>query len=199
MADKTIGEFGSAPSPLLSSDLMPMSRDGLNTLKMTFAELMTFIDTYFSLGALASGDDAEDVPFTPAVAGNWATTPTQVKQALDLIAAASSYTFIDDATGARTFGLTDQSLILRPRIIRAQHATANSFTVPPNSSVAFPVGAQLNILHDAAGTLTFVQGAGVTIRVPPNGTLVSLGTGAIHVLIKRATDTWQLIGPTVLA
>src|SRR5690242_19809445 len=39
-------------------------------------------------------------------------------------------------------------------------ATSLNFTVPPNSSVAFPVGGILEVLQYGAGQVTFVAGAG---------------------------------------
>jgi hypothetical protein len=39
----------------------------------------------------------------------------------------------------------------------------------------------------------------VTVRPPPGGTLDSLGEGGMFCLVKRGTDTWQLIGPTEAA
>lgn len=109
------------------------------------------------------------------------------------------FTFVDDATGAMTLALSDQSTTSDPKILRLQHATANTVTVPPNSSVAFPVGSVVNILHDGAGSLTIAQGSGVTVRTPSGGTLVSAGTGTLLVLLKINTDTWQLVGATTAA
>jgi len=111
----------------------------------------------------------------------------------------SEFTFVDDATGARTLALSDQSTTSAPKIIRLQHGTANTVTVPPNSSVAFPIGSVVNLLHDGAGSLTIAQGSGVTVRTPSGGTLVSAGTGTFLVLLKLATDTWQLVGATTAA
>jgi hypothetical protein len=71
-------------------------------------------------------------------------------------------------------------------------ATANTLTVPPNSSVAFPVGTQINILQTGAGQTTVTAGAGVTINGTPGLKLRSQWSYAT--LIKRATDTWVLVG-----
>jgi hypothetical protein len=48
-------------------------------------------------------------------------------------------------------------------LITLANASAITLTIPPNSSVAYPVGAQLNAAQFGAGQVTFAQGAGVTI------------------------------------
>ena len=49
------------------------------------------------------------------------------------------------------------------KLTTQSNASAITTTIPPNSSVAYPVGAQLNIAQIGAGQVTFAQGAGVTI------------------------------------
>ena len=70
-------------------------------------------------------------------------------------------------------------------------AGANTLTVPTNASVPFPIGAQIDILQTAGGQVT-VGGAGVTINSTPGLKLRTQWSSAT--LIKRATDTWVLIG-----
>jgi hypothetical protein len=61
--------------------------------------------------------------------------------------------------GAYTFVLADQSTV-----VEGSSATAQTFTVPPNSSVAFPVGAEIEVVQMGAGQITLAPGAGVTLR-----------------------------------
>jgi hypothetical protein len=70
----------------------------------------------------------------------------------------------DTSTGYTTV-LSDNG-----KLITLSNASAITATIPPNSSVAYPVGAQLNFVQLGAGQVTFTQGAGVTI--------VSTGTTA---------------------
>jgi hypothetical protein len=78
------------------------------------------------------------------------------------------------------------------RLIEMGVASANTVTVPLNSSVAFPLGAQINILQTGAGQTTI---AGATAGVIINGTGTKLRTQwSSATLIKRGTDTWVLIG-----
>lgn len=72
-------------------------------------------------------------------------------------------------------------------------ASANNLTVPPNSSVAFPVGTVIEVLQYGAGQTTVVAGAGVTIRSPGGKLKLAAQYGAAA-LRKRATDEWVLEG-----
>jgi hypothetical protein len=66
-----------------------------------------------------------------------------------------------------------------------------TLTVPTDSSVAFPTGTQISILQTGASQVT-VGGAGVTINGTPGLKLRAQWSAAT--LIKRATDTWALVG-----
>ena len=48
-------------------------------------------------------------------------------------------------------------------LVTISNASANTFTIPPNSSVAYPIGTVLNIAQTGAGQTTITQGLGVTI------------------------------------
>ena len=72
--------------------------------------------------------------------------------------------------------------------------TNPTYTVPPNSSVAFPVGTQIDGVGTATA-MTIIQGSGVTITKAR--TLVTVGAGSGWTLIKTGTDTWDLHGDLV--
>lgn len=97
----------------------------------------------------------------------------------------------DISTSAQTASYT---LVLadKTKIVEMSVASANNLTVPPNSSVAFPVGSQINILQTGAGQTTVVAGSGVTVNATPGLKLRAQWSYAT--LIKRATDTWVLVG-----
>lgn len=78
------------------------------------------------------------------------------------------------------------------KLVEISNASANNLTVPLNSSVAFPVGTQINILQTGAGQTTVVATGGVTINATPGLKLRAQWSYAT--LIKRATDTWVLVG-----
>jgi hypothetical protein len=92
-------------------------------------------------------------------------------------AQAASYTLV----------LTDQS-----DLVEISNASANTLTVPLNSSVAFPVGTTITILQTGAGQTTLTPDGGVTINGTPGLKLRAQWSSAT--LIKRAENTWVAIG-----
>jgi hypothetical protein len=90
-----------------------------------------------------------------------------------------------------TFVLADNG-----KMITANNSSAQTYTIPPNSSVAFPVGTQINVIQIGSGQVTFAIGSGVTI--------VSTGAASAApklraqyssaTLIKRDTDLWYVVG-----
>jgi hypothetical protein len=97
----------------------------------------------------------------------------------------------DLATSAQTASYT---LVLadKGKLVEMSNASANNLTVPLNSSVAYPVGSQINILQTGVGQTTVVATGGVTINATPGLKLRTQWSSAT--LIKRATDTWVLVG-----
>jgi len=77
--------------------------------------------------------------------------------------------------------------------VTMSNASANTITVPPNSSVAFPVGTKLLVIQLGAGSTTVAQGVGVTINTPASIPLEIAEQHSSRGLIKTATDTWQMI------
>ena len=74
-------------------------------------------------------------------------------------------------------------------------ASANNLTVPPNSTVAFPVGTRVGVLQVGEGATTVVAGAGVTVNSAE--TLVLDGQWARAELWQRAANAWVLSGDLV--
>ena len=115
--------------------------------------------------------------------GNLVTTADSLTVSAAMIA--------DVVTNAQTASYT---LVLgdKNKIVEMNVASGNNLTVPPNSSVAYPVGTQINILQVGAGQTTVVQGAGVTVNAAPGLKLRTQWSYAT--LIKRAENTWVLVG-----
>jgi hypothetical protein len=96
---------------------------------------------------------------------------------------------------APTITTNNYTLVLadKDRFLELNNSTtAATLTVPPNSSVPFPIGAQIDLLQIATGQFTITAGAGVTINGTPGLKLRTQWASAT--LIKRATDTWVLVG-----
>jgi hypothetical protein len=80
----------------------------------------------------------------------------------------------------------------KDKLVEVSNASANTLTVPLNSSVAFPVGTQITILQTGAGATTITATGGVTINATPGLKLRAQWSSVT--LIKRATDTWVALG-----
>jgi hypothetical protein len=82
------------------------------------------------------------------------------------------------------------------KLVTQTNASAITTTIPPNSSVAYPLGAQINVTQFGAGQVTFAQGAGVTI-VSTGATASAPKLRAQYstaTAIQTATDTWLVVG-----
>lgn len=88
----------------------------------------------------------------------------------------------------------DYTLVLADAgtVVEGTKGTAQNITVPPNSSVAFPIGTVIELCQYGAGQLTVVAGAGVTLRNPSS--LTSRAQYSSLSLRKRATDEWIVGG-----
>lgn len=87
-----------------------------------------------------------------------------------------------------TLALTDSA-----KFVTLSNASAITLTVPTNSSVAFPIGTQVNIVQLGAGQVTVSTSA--TLR--GYGSRYKLiGQYAAATLIKIATDEWVIVGNT---
>jgi hypothetical protein len=82
------------------------------------------------------------------------------------------------------------------KLVTQTNGSPITTTIPPNSSVAYPVGAQISVVQLDVGQVTFAQGVGVTI--------VSTGASAsapklrarysTATAIQTATDNWLIVG-----
>lgn len=79
------------------------------------------------------------------------------------------------------------------KTVTMTNASASTLTVPPNSSVAFAIGDQINIMQLGAGQVTITAGSGVTIR--SSGSKLKLtGQYSVATVIQIAADTWMAVG-----
>lgn len=83
------------------------------------------------------------------------------------------------------------------KTVTMTNASSNTLTVPPNASVAFPVGTRVDVIQYGAGQTTIAAGSGVTIYKYSiaSGTNAKLaGQYAAGTLWKKDTNTWVLVG-----
>jgi len=110
-------------------------------------------------------------------------------------AAAGSALTLQAQTGATyTFVLADAS----QKLVTASNASAQTYSIPTNASVAFAIGSVINIIQIGAGQVTINAVTPGTTTVLSNG-----GTAASPKLrvqysaascIKVATDAWYVVG-----
>jgi len=79
------------------------------------------------------------------------------------------------------------------KLVTCDNASAIALTIPPNSSVAYGIGTQINIMQLGAGQVTITAGAGVTLR-SAGSKLKTSAQYAVATCCKIATDTWVVIG-----
>ena len=96
-----------------------------------------------------------------------------------------------------TFVLTDANNTL----VTASNAAAQTYSIPTNANVAYPIGSQINIIAIGAGQ--------VTINAVTSGTTTILSNGATAAspklrvqyssatAIKVDTDKWYVVGDIV--
>ena len=73
-------------------------------------------------------------------------------------------------------------------LVTMSDASASTFTVPPNSSVAFPVGAVLTVIQYGAGQITLTAGAGVTFYNPSS--LTTRAQYSTVSVVQVSANTW---------
>jgi len=87
------------------------------------------------------------------------------------------------------------SLVLadRGKLVEMNVASANTLTVPLNSSIAFPIGTKIDVTQYGAGATTITATGGVTIRSFTSFLKIA-GQYAVCTLVKIGTDEWYCYG-----
>jgi hypothetical protein len=116
-------------------------------------------------------------------------TAGQVLEATQLDAVATAMIAINAQTGTTyTTVLSDDG-----KLITCDNAASIALTIPPNSSVAYGIGTQINILQLAAGVVTITAGAGVTLN-SAGSKLKTNGQYAVATCCKISTNVWVVLG-----
>jgi len=93
---------------------------------------------------------------------------------------------------------TSYTLVLNDigKLLKITNTTPATITVPPNSSVAFPIGTTIVILNDNTSSSTIAQGSGVVIQLaasPTTGNRTVAAAGLVT-LVKTDTNYWFVSG-----
>lgn len=169
----------------ISSVALPGSTSGTITLQATATAGTNTITLPAATGTVVTTGDTGSVTSTMIADGTIVNGDISTTAAIDLGKLADVSTSAQ--TASYTLVLTDKN-----KIVELSNASANTLTIPPNSSVAFPVGSQITFIQTGAGQTTITPGAGVTINGTPGLKLRAQWSSAT--LIKRATDTWVALG-----
>jgi hypothetical protein len=97
------------------------------------------------------------------------------------------FTF-NQQSGSYTLALIDSYRMI-------EMSNGGNLTVPPESSVNFPVGTAIDIVQTGSSQVTVVAGSGVTVNATPGLKLRTQWSSAT--LVKRSSDTWLLMGDLV--
>jgi hypothetical protein len=120
-------------------------------------------------------------------------TGTQTLTNKTLTDAKINLAFTADSGSSYTAVLTDNG-----KVVTMDNGSGNTFRLPTNASVAFPIGTQINVLQIGAGQ--------TTINAVTSGTTTIQSTGAAPAApklrarysaatcIKAATDLWYVFG-----
>ena len=89
---------------------------------------------------------------------------------------------------------TVYSLVLadEAKLVTLSNSSAISLTVPTNASVAFSLGARIDLVVLGSGMVTVTGAAGVAVR--SSASLVSRAQYSTMSLLKIAVDEWLLVG-----
>ena len=116
-------------------------------------------------------------------------TSGQVLTAAELDAVATAMIAINAQTGTTyTTVLADDG-----KLITCDNAASIALTIPPNSSVAYGIGTQINIAQLGAGQVTITAGAGVTLN-SSGAKLKTKDQYSVATCVKTDTNTWFVVG-----
>ena len=181
-----------------------VSFDGTANIAVTLAATATALATGRTIGGVSFDGTANiDLPGVNAAgnqntSGTAATVTGAAQTAITSVGTLTSLTVsgglvaplqINAQTGTTyTFVIGDAG-----KLVTSSNGSAQTFTVPPNSSVAFTVGTQIMVQNIGSANCTLAQGSGVTIQSKDSNKEID-GQYAAATLIKTATDVWSLIG-----
>lgn len=97
---------------------------------------------------------------------------------------------VTSSSAIQTFALDDGNTM---QVLTG--STDRAWTVPPNSSVAFPTGTIIMMAASDTAEIQVTEGSGVTINSASGN--ANVAAGGIGVLVKIDTDEWMLGGDIV--
>jgi hypothetical protein len=177
-----VGIIGGAPGTL----------NALNELATALGNDPNFATTVASqIGAVSNGLSTANgniATNTANIAGNTTAITTTLPAAIEAVR--TTMLASPEKTAAYVLALVDAG-----NVVPVAVSSPAAVTVPPNSSVAFPIGTIINVIQTGASQLTITAGAGVTIRQARSQFKTAMQWAEVS-LRKRSTDEWVLVGDT---
>ena len=97
----------------------------------------------------------------------------------------------------QTASITLSASFAKDSFVQMNVASANTVTIPPDSTYSYGIGASIDFQQLGAGQTSFVAGAGVTFQAASvNGTaaLKFRGQYSVATALKVAANTWAIFG-----
>jgi hypothetical protein len=141
--------------------------------------------TITSTGTIAIDSTVATLTGTQTLTNKTLTTPTLDDPKINLA--------FDAETASYTAVLANNG-----QVVTMNNASANTFSIPTNASVAFPIGTQINVLQIGAGQTTIqavtsgtttIQSTGASAAAPKLRVRYSAAT-----CLKAGTDLWYVFG-----
>lgn len=216
----TASAAASSAAAAAVANLIDSAPDTLNTLNELAAAIND--DAAFSstlAASLANKLDSSTAASTYLTQSNAASTYLTQSNAAStyLTQANASSTYIPKTSASGTINLSGANVQLKssPNTVSATtyvlveadsyqtivttSASTVTITVPPESSVNFPIGTSISVLQSGAGQAVFAPGSGVTINTVGNsGALKNRYQYSICGLYKYSSDTWVAVGDLVV-
>jgi len=147
-------------------------------------------DSNAAANAVLVGTGASTTSWTtsPTVSGTMTAGTVTTTGTLTAGVAVGQAVDLDRKTADYTLVLTDAG-----KVIEINSGSSENVTIPPNSSVAFPIGTQIVVVRLGAGAVVIVEGSGVTTRSDGDKAKIKSQYSSC-VLIKHETNEWYILG-----
>jgi hypothetical protein len=198
LANPVVADSGGLFAPIFLNPAQTYRAQLLNSAGTLIADMdpingsQTIANGAVTAAMLASGAAAGNLGFAPLNrAGDTATNLLIANSALSTTSAGYLGAPVNEEDGAYSFVLTDAG-----KMVRGNNASPMTYTIPPNSAVAFPVGTAIVVRNVGAGTITITRGAGVTLLLAGGSTSkdVALAQWGMATLIQETANNWVISG-----
>jgi len=207
----TLGPTGNVvydPWPTLGSRITTVAASGQSALRgpVTFSQgagvTLTQVGQNIEIAA-ASGSTVSSIAASGQSALTGAVTLsagsgvqlTQTGQNIQIDTRSTGLRTINSqSASAYTFALSDMISASASPLVVFENTAAATATIPTNASVAFPVGAQIDVLRAGTASVYFAT-ASTAITLNSKSSLRSVGAQHVGVsLVQTAANVWSLLG-----